>query len=155
MAVTSQPHWSVTLVDILDEQHDLYQQLHALSAEQRGLVASGEAEPLLSLLARRQSLIDTLAHVAQRLEPYKQEWAECWSRLDEPSRRHVSERISQVQHLLDEIIQQDEQDRASLSAHRSRMGEQLQQVNRGRTVNRAYGRAPAQAVASRFTDRQG
>lgn len=143
------------LVELLDQQRAIYQQLRDLSEQQSRLVAEGDAESLLTLLNQRQALIDRLLQINERIEPYKQRWSEFWSGLDEARQGEIRERMDAVQSLLDGIMAQDEKDREALAAQRSKVSEQLGQVNRGASVNRAYGQASSYTVNTRFTDEQG
>ena len=156
MTVQTQPDWAADLIGLLDQQRGIYQQLHALSERQAGLVGNGDAEALLTLLGERQRLIDQLTQLNGRIEPFKRDWPRLWAQLDENSQAQVQNLIDKVQSLLDGIVQQDERDRAALSEHRDRIGAQIRQTQAGSAVNRAYG-APAAGAAgqARYTDRQG
>ncbi len=155
MTANLAPHWAQTLLELLDEQRGIYRQLAQLSNEQSDLVAEGDAESLLSLLSRRQALIDRLVQINARIEPFKQQWPTLWSELDDESREQVRERIDELRDLLDQILDQDERDRTVLASHRNSVSRQLGQLNRGAAVNRAYGPAPNGAPGSRFTDEKG
>ena len=156
MTLTASPRWSDDLVELLDQQRRIYVNLRDLSVRQGQLVAAGDAEPLLTVLAQRQTLIDQLTQLSGRLEPYKREWPHLWQRLDTNMRAKVQGFITQVQDLLDQIVEQDERDRLALNVHRGRIAEDLRQVSRGTTVNKAYGHAAVDPECrTRYTDRQG
>ncbi len=154
MTAVSHPDWAADLIDVLDRQHALYQQLHELGGEQGRLVDNGDPEALLSLMSRRQNVIEQLSQISDRLEPYRQTWSDCWSQMDEPTRDRVGELVRQVQSLLERIMEQDERDRATLAARRAQIGGSLQRLRQGATVNRAYGQQPGPNTP-RFTDHQG
>jgi len=154
MAVTTRPDWATELIDLLDDQRRIYVQLHELSQEQTHLVEAGEAEPLLTLLSKRQQLIDRLTQLNGRMEPFRRNWPTLWSELSDAKRTTVQSLIDQVQGLLDKIVNQDERDRAALSAQRERVGQALSQVKVGTNLNRAYG-GPASPGSSRYTDQRG
>jgi len=154
MTVGLSPLSAESLIELLDQQCAIYRQLRDLAEQQSRLVADGDAEALLTLLNQRQSLIDDLLRINERIEPYKQRWADVWAQFGEEHRAKVRERMDTVQSMLDGIMTQDEEDRQALAAQRNRVGEQLGQVHRGSAVNRAYGRAAAPSVNTRFTDQQ-
>ena len=154
-ADTPQTNWSEGLIDLLGQQRAIYRQLYELTGRQAQLVKDGEAEPLLELLARRQSLIDELTQINARVEPYKKSWSSLWPRLDSGSQQRVQSLIDDVQGLLDEIVAQDEKDRAALSARRDEAGAGLRHVRAGSAVNRAYGRPTGHVERNRYTDQQG
>lgn len=152
MTLKTKPDWAADLIELLGEQRDIYAQLQELSEKQAALVAEGDAESLLTLLAERQTLIDKLTQLNGRVEPYKQNWPTLWSQLDAQSQRRVQGLIDQVQSLLDRIVQQDERDREALSEQRERIGAQMTRTSQGSAVNKAYG---AGAAEPRYTDREG
>ncbi len=144
------------LIELLDQQRLIYLQLQKLGRSQTQLVAAGQAEPLLDLLAQRQTLIDNLSQLNARVEPFKREWPRVWSSLDAAMRARVSGLIDHVQNLLDQIVEQDSRDRASLTLQRDRIGSELGQLRKGSTVHRAYGRRDVDPDAkNRYTDQQG
>jgi hypothetical protein len=156
MTLTVPPRWSDDLIELLDQQHRIYLHLHELSVRQGQLVAAGDAEPLLTLLAQRQTLIDQLTQLNGRLEPFKSQWPHLWHQLDTTTRARVQGFIDEVQDLLDRIVEQDEKDRQALSAHRGRIADDLRNVSRGDAVNRAYGRQNVDPQTNnRYTDREG
>jgi hypothetical protein len=138
MTAQTAPQWARTLIELLDEQRAIY-----------------DAESLLGLLGRRQSLIDRLVQINARIEPFKQQWPDLWNELDDEHRESVRQRIDEVRGLLDHIIDQDERDRVALASHRNSVSRQLDHLNRGAAVHRAYGPAPGGATHNRFTDEQG
>jgi len=155
MTAQTAPQWAQTLLELLDEQREIYRDLSQLSDEQSNLVAEGDAESLLGLLGRRQALIDRLVQINARIEPFKQQWPDLWNELDDELRESVRQRIDEVKALLDHIIDQDERDRVALASHRSSVSRQLDHLNRGAAVNRAYGPNQAAPAQNRFTDEQG
>ncbi len=157
MTVASiQPEWAADVIDLLDQQCGIYEQLHEMSAEQTRYVETGEAELLLTLLARRQQLIDHLSQLNGRIEPYKQDWPTRFAGLAVDVQEQLQVRINRVQTMLDQIVAQDERDRAELAKHRDRVGGEMGQVRQGAVINKAYGRPGGAASSSpRFTDQAG
>jgi flagellar biosynthesis/type III secretory pathway chaperone len=154
MTSASPPPWAGPLIEILDRQCRLYKQLQGLGAEQKQLVQSGDPERLLGLMSQRQRLIDELTQVSGELEPYRAKWDEHWAALDGESRARVGDLVRQVQDRLEQIMKQDEEDRATLAARRTQTAGDLQRMRQGASVNRAY--APkVGAPVSRYADRQG
>lgn len=155
MALAMQPTWGAELLELLEQQRRVYHQLHELSRRQGDLVQAGDAETLLSLLASRQGLIDELARLNERLEPYKRDWGMKWGGVDEMTRHRVHDAIGQVHHLLEAIMKQDDADRAALSRQRGEVAGQLGQVSRGAAMNKAYGRPADGGGAGKLSDLQG
>ncbi|MBI1369502.1 MAG: hypothetical protein GC162_12720 [Planctomycetes bacterium] len=155
MTVSTQPDWALELISLLEQQQRIYEQLTDLSRKQTQLVSTGDAEPLLTVLGQRQQLIDQLTRLNSRVEPYKQDWPALWAQLDRMTQARVQQLISTVQSLLDAIVEQDEKDRAALSAQRMQIVGDIQQVRRGSAVNRAYGAPAVRPEMNRYTDYKG
>jgi hypothetical protein len=141
-----------TLLELLQQQRDLYAQLHELSSQQSELIAQGETEQLLSVLSQRQALVEQLTQINGRLSPYRDHWSEVAERLPAGDRDRLRRLLDEVQRLLQEILDRDETDRAQLDSARQRVGERLQQAPQAGMARKAYGQAGASA---RFTDSQG
>ncbi len=153
MTETTRQGRAAELIRLLEKQAQLYDRLNRLSEAQSRLVAKADAEPLLTILSQRQELIDQLVVVSGEVEPYKQQWAEIYSSLDEPDRERLRALIDRVRSQLDQIISQDEKDRQALTDRRRSASQELQQVRHGSSVGRAYSRAVPNEP--RYTDRQG
>lgn len=148
------------LVTLLERQRTLYHQLRTLSDQQGPLAAEALAEPLLSLLAQRQKVIDGVTVVNAQLDPYRQRWSELWAELADGDREHIGELVKEIQELLASIIKQDDRDRGALQAAKVRMGSELQNMARqGQAINayRAAPSAPAAIAAgdNRFMNQKG
>jgi flagellar biosynthesis/type III secretory pathway chaperone len=141
------------LIDLLDQQRSIYEQLLRLADRQSEAITAGDPESLLNVLAQRQVLIDQLLQINERVEPYRQAWSDYYGRLSPTLQTEVRGRIDQVQHLLEQIIEQDKQNRQALLRQRQQVMNQLKQVGKGHALHRAYGsRKPTDP---RFTDQQG
>lgn len=147
--------WVDTLTALLEKQEAIYLQMQVYSRRQTQLIEAEDAESLLTLLDERQRLIDQLIAISREVEPFKQRWPALWASLEEPARRVLKSRIDAVQAMLDQILQQDERDRAALVEHRRKIGGQLGELSRGASLHRAYHSTNGGPAASQFTDRRG
>jgi hypothetical protein len=141
------------LLDLLARQRDLYTQLKALSDQQASLIADGETEQLLTLLAHRQRLVDGLTKLNRDLTAYRQAIPDLQTGLRPAERQRVRELMDEVDGLLHAIIEQDDRDRQQLHAAQQRVGQQLRQTSRSGTALNAYRSGP-QRPDSRFTQHQ-
>lgn len=156
MTVAVPPDWATRLIDLLDQQRRIYSHLEQMSARQTHLVQAGQTEPLLTLLAQRQRLIDQLTQVAGNIEPFKKDWPALFAQLDLVSRGRIQSLINQVQELLGRIMSADERDRVALTEQRGRLSVGLQQVAKGSVLNRAYQSGGVDPEThNRYTDEQG
>lgn len=148
------PGQAAVLIRLLDQQRAIYVKLCELGRTQTQLVAGGEAQPLLHILAQRQNLIDRLVEISTSLEPYKNDWSRVWSAFDAPTQVRVGGLIDHVQDLLNQVLQQDRRDRDALMGHRDRLAVQMNTLRRGHSVHRAYGRDDDRPEP-RYTDQHG
>jgi hypothetical protein len=154
IAATFPPGEPANVVKLLTQQCDLYRRLNDLSSQQSSLIADGAAEQLLSVLAQRQGLVDSLTQINDKLAVCRQRWADISKSLNQPQRDHLNGLLEQVQSLLQSIIAQDDKDRQQLQLAQQQVGTELKQVARAGAAVTAYRAAPPAAVA-RFTDRRG
>jgi len=126
------------LVDALTAQRDLYVQLATLARQQSDHISTGDSERLMSVLGARARLIDQLAPLDARLQPYKDKWDGILAGLSQPDRAEVSGLLTQVQQLLADILAQDEADRLQLIRQKEDVGAQIKRTVTGAQLNRAY-----------------
>lgn len=158
------------LVELLERQTALFTQLEALGERQAALIADGEAETLLTLLAQRQQFIDRLQVVNTDLDPYRRRWPEVWAALDEANQTRVGTLVRQAQDILEKVMANDERDRRRLQSAQQQVATELGQVQQSNTARQAYQRsggvpgvtgsvsvlpAPTRTGGNRFTDKLG
>lgn len=142
------------LIRLLTQQRDLYVQLKSLSDQQAALIAGGETERLLGLLAQRQRMVDALTRLNRDLAGYRKQMPDLQADLPLADRERVRALMDEVDELLHAIIEQDDRDRRQLQAAQKQVGAQLSHAARGGAAMQAYRAAP-RSVDPRFTDRQG
>lgn len=131
------------MVELLKQQNALYRRLRMLAERQRTLVAQDDVQPLLSLLAERQQVVDGLVKANQELAPFRTDWSDRYQRLDEPTRRQVAELLEEANASLGTILQSDQQDSATLSAKRMDVADRLAAAETGSRASAAYSAAGA------------
>jgi hypothetical protein len=142
------------LISLLTAQRDHYRKLKTLSDRQQQLVADGQVESLLSVLAERQGHVDALTRLNEQLAPHRTAMTGAAEQAEPGQREQLRGLVDEVQTLLDQIIQQDDQDKEKLTADRDRVKTQVQKVNVVPAALAAY-RGKATTPAARFADRKG
>ena len=137
----------------LTRQLELFHQLGQLSLEQGEIVNSGDPGPLLSLLARRNQIIDEVGRLNAELVPFKVQWSQLAATLGPDEREQINSLAAEIEALRNTIIYQDDQDRERLEVARNQIGEQLATLSQVGRARNAYGLIPAEA-SSQYTDRQ-
>ena len=137
---------------LLEEQEQLFAQLDSLGEQQTRLVEDDDAEGLLTLLAERQRLIDSIAANNEILSPYRARWGAFLGELADPERDRLRRRVDIVAELAGRIAVRDESHRQLLELRRTRVATELTKVGRARGAVAAYGQAAG--ATPRFQDRE-
>lgn len=138
------------IVGLLSQQLDLYRRLRALAARQHDLVATRESAKLLSVLAERQQIVDSLSRLDAEIRPLRSRWPEVRETLTPQQRRSVGEIVSEVGKTLSEIIDADNADCQTLTQLRDDTRQEMAALDRGQRANTAY--APKRVESSRYLD---
>lgn len=128
------------LITLLTEQRDLYLQLGDLAQRQRNLISGDRPEMLLNILADRQRLVMGLAKLNEELSPYRRDWEAVYSRLPAAVGTQASALIAEINATLQSILKTDLEDGALLSAKKTAVGHQLDELSGTRAANAAYSR---------------
>lgn len=139
---------------LLQRQRDLYRELKSQSEQQDALIAGGETDRLLSLLAQRQRLIDGLGQVSASLSPYRSRIAAIADQAAGDMGEQMRAMVEEVRILLESIIACDEKGKADLEAARDRVGGQIRQTAGAVAAAGAYG-ASGPAAGPKFTEQRG
>ncbi len=128
------------LIDLLEEQRDLYLRLRDLSQRQRALITGDRPEALLDILRDRQTSVMALARINESLSPYRRDWEATYLRLDEPLRDRVGDLLGEINGALQAILKSDQEDGALLAARKQTVAAAIESVADTRRVNAAYAR---------------
>lgn len=139
------------LVELLQHQRTLFSRLRVLADRQRSLVTQDDPQPLLTLLAERQRLVDGLVGISARLAPFRNDWTAVYGGLDEPVRKQVSLLLEEANSALGTILETDTSDTATLTARKQHVAEQMATVDYGVKAGSVYGEA-AQVRMACLTD---
>jgi len=143
------------LLSLLTEQHGLYRQLHDLSGQQAQSIRDGSTEQLLALLSQRQTVIDHITRLNTQIAPYRENWPALRDKVDASQRDRVHQVLDEIEHLLNQVVEQDERDRNELQGAQAHVGTQMTRVNQSGRAIQAYGPPKSNTKAPTFTDRQG
>ena len=139
---------------LLKKQRDLYRELKSHSEQQDTLIANGQTDQLLSLLAQRQHLIDGLGQVSSSLTPYRSRIAAIADQASGEIGKQMRGMVEEVRVLLESIIATDDKGKASLEAARDKVGDQIRHAAGAVAAAGAYGRV-ASASSPKFTEQRG
>ncbi len=126
------------LMGLLGRQRQLYRDLQALVDRQAELVAAGNPDRLLEVLARRQGLLDDVKKTNDALLPFRQRWEAVCGLLDPQQRSQVTAMVDEINDRLQTIMQRDRRDSEMLQLRCRKVGQEMQSARTGRTALRAY-----------------
>lgn len=146
---------SSEVLALLERQRDLYRELKSHSDQQAELIAQGATDQLLSLLARRQKLIDGLGEVSAALAPYRNRIATIADQSADEVGDQMRAMVEEVRELLESIIEGDEKGKAELAAARDKVGGQVRQAAGAVAATGAYGAGSTARPGPQFTQQKG
>jgi len=143
------------VLGLLARQRDLYCQLKALSDQQGAMIAQGQAEQLLTLLAQRQSIVDELGELSIEISPVRSQIDAIMQAAQGEAATQIRSLVEEVKGLLESIIAQDDRGQEDLRQSRQEVSSQLTQVTGATSAVNAYSAAGAAKSSPRFTDHKG
>lgn len=147
--------WSRRLDELLTRQVDLYRRLEELGRSQGRLIEDNESDQLLSLLAKRQDVVDQIIDINDGLEPFRRHWDIVTRSLDANLMVHITEKVREIESLAASVAERDQADEAMLRRRRDAVAEQLGGVSRGREALAAYGQPGQKVSQAKFQDHKG
>ncbi len=141
------------LIRVLQEQQSLVEQLAKLATRQSELVESGKTEALLSVLGRRQELIDRVIASQGDLTTLLEELRCDRSNVSEAAKRQIGGLVETINHQLAQVMKRDSEDQERLESRRDRTRQELASVGNAKKAHQAYFKS--HPVMNRFADRQG
>jgi len=138
----------------LREQTGICASLLELSRKQGALIAANDGDELLRVLSEKQRLIERHQEIQKDAEVWRERWETERERLPESERRPVEEAWEALRSAMGEVVKVEEEARSALQESQNATGEDLNRVQKGKQVHRAYG-APPPPGAARFHDKNG
>jgi ElaB/YqjD/DUF883 family membrane-anchored ribosome-binding protein len=145
--------WAGSLIQLLEAQEALVSDLAALARQQAELIRGSRTDALLSLLTRRQQLIERFADAQEELGKLTADLDARLRTVGQAERDRIQSLISGIGDRLAQVMQRDEQDQQVLEAARNRTKDELAAVGATRQARRAY--LSGRSVDNRFADQRG
>ncbi len=138
------PDSAQKVLSLLREQASMYGRLQAIADRQRALVANEDAGPLLSLLADRRKLSESLTQISDRLDPVRRAWSTYREQLAPPERAEAERLLRETSERLRRVIESDEEDVRVLCGRKQAVAEALRATHVTSQAISAY-RLPVKA----------
>jgi hypothetical protein len=127
-----------SLFSLIESKLHLLTEMKHMSVSQSDLVAQHDMAGLMTLLSRKQDLMDSLRQVQESLAPFQTQDPESreWSSQDR--RRSCQEMIAKCDELLQHLIVMENRSLDNMTIQREIVAAQLQQNINASTVQHAY-----------------
>jgi len=128
------------LAELVRSKQSCLAELLGVCRRQVELVAGGDIEGLLELLAWKQRYLQEIQRLEAELAPYRQESPEGRSWRCEDLRRETAGRLQDCRRLLAEILEIERHCEQQMIARREEVGRRLKDVQDAAEARRAYAR---------------
>ncbi|MHC4976285.1 MAG: flagellar export chaperone FlgN [Planctomycetota bacterium] len=145
--------WVPRLQRILMEQATCYAELDSLSRQQSERIHNDDTDALLSVLARRQEIIDRLTSLATDFAPFRERWSSLMSQIDGGLSTSLNESLESLARVMDAIATRDDHDRLVLEKRREALSRGVAEVRSGHGAINAYKSNSQQVHVPRYQDR--
>ena len=128
------------LAELVGKRHGCLRQLRDVGRRQVEVVAAGDMELLLKILAAKQRLLDALLVVEKGLAPFHEQDPESRAWRSPEARQRCAATAAECDRLLTEIIGQEKQSESDLIRRRDEAAARLQDCQAAAAATGAYAR---------------
>ena len=146
---------AVQLAGLLAEQAEVCVLLKELSTEQQELVNKRQEDELLRLLAEKQKLIARHEELSKKAQPYLNDWERLRDAADQLFRSRVESAWESLRNILNEVVKLENDSRSALQAQQDQASLNIQKIQKGKALHKAYGKSSIQVRPPRYRDEQG
>ena len=123
---------------LLEDRHGHCVRLLELSGQQRDLIASSNFTALLGLLGRKQQILARLDAPKDRQPALVEFWRSRRDALEPRDRQRCEQLLSEVNDVLAQLLSEEQSSSEFLAGQRDATRQELENLNRGSEVHRAY-----------------
>ena len=145
--------WTRRFTALLQQQLDHYESIHQLATQQRESITTSDTEALMSVLATKQEHIRTIEQIESQFGDLHDRWDKEYEQLTTATRAPIQAIITRLREVLGEIVADEDQDRAALEATKTETASDLNRVQKGKALTKAYGKPKLPPIA-RYKDDQ-
>jgi hypothetical protein len=125
----------------LESQVGWYNKLAKLAELQHVYVQKGETDELLTVLQKRQEVLDEISALEQTIGPVKRRWGNYLSELSTDQRAEAERLLGETRRLLEQITTSDRNDSIVLQQRKLNLAVQINRTTVARKVNKNYAAA--------------
>lgn len=145
------------MLRLLTDQRDIFARLREYAVKQLEIIATGDADALLKLLAEKQRLIERNETLKKEIAPFQTQWEGVRERVGLEVRRAVEAMFADLRGHVAAVVELENQASTQAQGARSRTGDQVQKMQTGKAMLKAYGarRSVAAPPPARYHDKNG
>ena len=144
------------LEPLLKRQLELYIEVRDISSSQKELVLQGNVNVLMQVIAEKQSRLDKIAELERLATPLKRQREMELEHWPAEARAKIDPLVRGLQTTLGELVQLEDETRTLVENTQQRSSQQVAQIQRGKAMLNAYGRAArGGGSAPRYSNRNG
>jgi hypothetical protein len=125
----------------LESQVGWYNKLAKLAELQHVYVQKGETDELLTVLQKRQEVLDQISALEQTIGPVKRTWNDYLAGLPAEDRVEAERLLGETRRLLEQITTADRNDSIVLQQRKMNLALQINKTTVARKVNKNYAAA--------------
>lgn len=130
------------LAELIGKKLAVLEQLRDLSRRQSDLIADGQMQRLLGLLAAKQRLLAELQKLQKQLEPFRQQDPEARSWRSAAERQRCRQLVERSEAILGEIMLIEKQSESEMVRRRDDAKARLESLHSSADATRAYIQPP-------------
>jgi hypothetical protein len=127
-----------TLSERIDQKHDLLVQLRDIGQRQLELIASGDMNQLLKILAAKHRLLGILQGVERSLDPFRSDDPDRRIWKSPADRQQCAEMAHRCEALLRTIVEQEREGESQMILRRNETARRLRDIQHAADIHRAY-----------------
>lgn len=143
------------LAKLLDAQAEVCGRILTCSENQQRLVKEHREDELLSLLGDKQKMLEEHESLSVQSQPLRQQWERDREKASPEVHALVESSWSNLRDMLDNIVKLEDQSREILEEQKGEVTIDINKLQRGKIVNKAYGGGMRPPPQARYSDKQG
>ena len=137
-AIRSTELTTESLFELIDSKLHLLSEMHSMSIAQTDLVALHDMSSLMSLLSRKQGLMESLSNVQTKIALFQDQHPEQRTWSSPQRRKDCQNKVARCDQLLQELIVMEDRSLGCMNLQRESVAAQLQQNIDASTIQNAY-----------------
>lgn len=130
------------LFSLFETKLHLLRELQALALEQSSLVAQHDMTALMTVLSRKQSIMESINQIQEQLAKYRDDDPEQRTWSSQERRKECQAIVHECDALVQALIVQENRSIDDMAAHKDGIHSQLQQNAAASQVQKAYSNSP-------------